>query len=570
MSLYFKLKELLFPPESGYQNFVPQFRLEGRSRNAMDETSLEMRTADPLWMLGRQWQFGEFRGEDNGSPIQVVANYRKEPLPYYSFPGDNRRRALGNIPLEAGVEAIPVVPGDLRSKVRIGQKFEALIREQFSDAIAQRYIGLLRQELFLRADGPMDEKSRRYYHLMKGQVVDGGQLWRLIQDHKFPFGDFQDLDEATDKLKRWYNDLFLDTGTGSSWQAPQLLHRFEVHGEQDIDLQAPDYQSGHLDWYSFDRAGIGISPAETAQNSQAFMPVNVSFAAMPDKRLFAFEDSQLDLAGMEVEPTDLMRLMIIDFSLVSGSDWFIVPLEMELGEICWINHVEVKDVFGVSTIIENSDGQFLGDNPLNVWDNFKVRDRPVSTFDARDHFLYLVPATTFRQESRPIEELLFLRDEYANMVWAVERTLRNEMGTPESGYELHLELNGPFAREENEAYSSNNMPKFRLASPVPTNWIPYLPFHLKGSNREIELKRAVMMRNDDKNDPVDILPISWLAGEDLKAIREEAIPRAGVRVQLTRQRVRWTNGETYVWLGRKVSTGRGEGSSGLTFDQLLS
>ena len=30
------------------------------------DTSLQARIYDPLWLLPRQWQFGEFEGEDNG------------------------------------------------------------------------------------------------------------------------------------------------------------------------------------------------------------------------------------------------------------------------------------------------------------------------------------------------------------------------------------------------------------------------------------------------------------------------------------------------------------------------
>jgi hypothetical protein len=104
---------------------------------------------------------------------------------------------------------------------------------------------------------------------------------------------------------------------------------------------------------------------------------------------------------------------------------------------------------------------------------------------------------------------------------------------------------------------------------VPTNWIPYLPFHAGPDGADIELRRAMMMRNESAIDPEDIHPISRLARKDVPAIREEAVPRAGVRLQLTRQRARWTDGSTCIWLGRKVLTGRGEGSSGLTFDQLL-
>ena len=78
MSFYFKLKEAF--EKKGVpdmQAFIPQFRLEGRARDADNDDSLAMRTADPLWMLGRQWQFGEFEGEDNGSPIGAMANYYK-------------------------------------------------------------------------------------------------------------------------------------------------------------------------------------------------------------------------------------------------------------------------------------------------------------------------------------------------------------------------------------------------------------------------------------------------------------------------------------------------------------
>ena len=51
-------------------------RLEPRSRNAEMSASLQARVYDPLWLLARQWQLGEFQGEDNGSP--VVASWRAE------------------------------------------------------------------------------------------------------------------------------------------------------------------------------------------------------------------------------------------------------------------------------------------------------------------------------------------------------------------------------------------------------------------------------------------------------------------------------------------------------------
>lgn len=570
MSLYYKLKNNFYTSEERkHLAFIPQFRLECRTRDAENTDSLAMRIADPLWMLGRQWQFGEFKGEDNGSPIGVKANYRKEKPTKYALL-DQQQRAIDKVPLELRVEAMEVRPTDLKSKVRIGQKFESLIEAAFTETDANKYIESFRTLFPLtHSEEQLDEKSERYFHLMQGAVIDGGTIWTSIQNNSFPTNGISEFNTIITQLKSWYHTLFVSNHKASAWNAKQLIHQFSVHGEG-IELNAPDYQSGHLDWYSFDTAAINVQIKKETQNSESFIPVNVSFAAMPEKRLFAFEDSKLDLSGMEVETSDLVRLMIIDFSLVSGTDWFMIPLEMEVGELCWINYVEVTDVFGVTTKISHD--PYLSKDPLKTWDVFKIRNQLVDTFRPKEHFLYLAPTTTFSQESPPLEDVLFLRDEYANMAWGIEKTICNAKGNPQNGFDLHLELNGPFLQTEEEltenGADANPLARFRLASPVPTNWIPYLPFRINNNETDIELRQAVMMRNEKDEVPKDIVPISRLVKEDLSAIREEAIPRAGKRIQLTKQRIRWIDGKTYIWLGRKVKAGRGEGSSGLAFDQL--
>jgi hypothetical protein len=52
-------------------------------------------------------------------------------------------------------------------------------------------------------------------------------------------------------------------------------------------------------------------------------------------------------------------------------------------------------------------------------------------------------------------------------------------------------------------------------------------------------------------------------------LNEEEVPRAGKIVTRSWQRARWLNGATFLWLGRAVITGKGEGSSGLAFDQVV-
>jgi hypothetical protein len=52
-------------------------------------------------------------------------------------------------------------------------------------------------------------------------------------------------------------------------------------------------------------------------------------------------------------------------------------------------------------------------------------------------------------------------------------------------------------------------------------------------------------------------------------MHEEEVSKAGIEVTRTYQRVRWWDGQIYIWLGRRKKTGRGQGSSGLEFDRIV-
>ena len=52
-------------------------------------------------------------------------------------------------------------------------------------------------------------------------------------------------------------------------------------------------------------------------------------------------------------------------------------------------------------------------------------------------------------------------------------------------------------------------------------------------------------------------------------VEEEEVPRAGARLRQSFQRTRWYGGRVFTWLGVRKGTGRGEGASGLAFDQLI-
>jgi hypothetical protein len=175
-----------------------------------------------------------------------------------------------------------------------------------------------------------------------------------------------------------------------------------------------------------------------------------------------------------------------------------------------------------------------------------------------------------------------VRDEMANMVWGIElrvplasgRTLRGA----EAAYQtlaLYRRLLGAGTEAPVEPAASI---RYQVMNTVPENWIPFVPVHVPGSNRQIQLQRAAMPRilEGDPDPPAKVRPRTILLREGLDRtpaepyfVHEEEVPRTGVRVAQAYQRTRWRDGRVVVWLGADKSTGRGEGSSGLAFDRLV-
>ena len=75
------LTERLFPSVTMWN------RLEGRPRTQDFQRALQAEVRDALWMLSRQWQLGEFRGSDAGSPVFAKVRVDSSTLTRYR-PGD--------------------------------------------------------------------------------------------------------------------------------------------------------------------------------------------------------------------------------------------------------------------------------------------------------------------------------------------------------------------------------------------------------------------------------------------------------------------------------------------------
>jgi hypothetical protein len=184
---------------------------------------------------------------------------------------------------------------------------------------------------------------------------------------------------------------------------------------------------------------------------------------------------------------------------------------------------------------------------------------------------------------RPTEGVQFVRDEVANLVWAVETTVQLPDGSSlrgrEAATELHRRYQGaldatpPAAplRPPNDAAI-----RYRLMTPVGENWIPFIPVHIPDDTREIQLRRASMPRLliGATGTPEKIRPRTAVLrpGPDATVppsydVYEEEISRTGEVLTCSWQRTRWTGGRVCTWLGLERRPGRGEASSGLGFDR---
>ena len=227
MSLYLHLQSMLFPPQGEQRSFIPQFRLEGIPKDAEGDESLAMRIADPLWMLGRQWQFGEFLAEENGSPICVKARYKKQKINHLGSTLANLdQRDISKFPLEYCIENLPQRELNLRQKVQAGQYLEQLIHN-FQKTSPIQLIEDLRQNFPLEkpSDALWDEATKVFFSIMKGEVIDGEKVYYHLKEQDAQTSTYG---QAWTEYSFWYQKTFgiLPEVEKNYWHSEQLVHKF--------------------------------------------------------------------------------------------------------------------------------------------------------------------------------------------------------------------------------------------------------------------------------------------------------------------------------------------------------
>lgn len=154
--------------------------------------SLRAEIRDPLWMLSRQWQVNEFRGEDAGSParadisVEHDAVARIESAPDVDRPAASGPRDYEGGPLEAAVEREPVHgeeqgPGTRRA-VEAGLHFLRLLSvEGFRDGDSTYAAEDFPDALHVDAlESALPDADRRFVGLVDDRALDGAAVYDTL------------------------------------------------------------------------------------------------------------------------------------------------------------------------------------------------------------------------------------------------------------------------------------------------------------------------------------------------------------------------------------------------------
>jgi hypothetical protein len=565
-------------------------RLEPRCRNDDMNEAVHARIYDPLWMLARQWQAAEFQGEDTGSP--VLARWRADSAPitrYYAgaIQRDTNisapRYDAKSMPLEALVERQPLrrptSAGSLRLAVESGMHFLRMLDAQ---PMSRSYGSDFLSNFALRPPtdverASVDAETLSYWTLMATRALDGRRLVAAFRDasgKRVPIpaslpvaaGDKAEVDSTINAWLAQHDTLFAlpQSNAPDAWNPERLEYAFSIAGapgNEEIPLTAAQYAEGHLDWHSVDydpEINLGAA-ADKATTSlvRTVIPAPVTFRGAPAQRFWEMEDAAIDYGLLPAGPGDLPHLMLSEFATGFGNEWYVIPLDLDVGTLTKTRSLVITDSFGVQTLISPVNDP---SKPRTGWSMFELsgigrKDTPALL--ARSNLFFLAPCLLKTIDSRPLEEVLFMRDEMANMAWAVEHVVQ---GAIENRLEPAAVRDAP----QTTLPTPTGLPQYRLATDVPVNWTPLLPQRV-ADPPSLRLVRAAMLAPDGSN------VIRHAQGELLNAaaklaLFDEEVPREGVKVTRQFERTRWLGGSTLLWIGLRKQVGRGEGSSALRFD----
>ena len=605
-------------------------RVEPRARKADFGTALSFEVHDPLWMLTRQWQFGRFKGNDCGSAIMTKIKTSRRRLDSLSLKGnqENKREYSTDTPMEYDVEkrnrsitsfvriesavhfkkmvkqALLRMEGTKTMPATSKKLYEGLVKSLTNQFPLDPFIPFTREDEKTVETLKIEQNAnlKRLYATYGKRIFDGYKIYNSSPSEYSSY-IIKWLPDVLVEYKKWFAGKYfpIDNEEDNCWNEQKLGYEVSM-GENGNIYEAEDYHTGTLSWYSFDgKEQAEKSNARRVEKEKketkmlSYLPVPANYPCAPSKFLWQFEGAHVQFGNHENNDFSLLaNAVVMQYTSMYGNDWMITPIEAEAGTILDVEGIIVTDTFGERIFINRSAEE--NDNKSNDvafidrWSLFGTTKTDAyapenSDFTSMRGLLF--PPTLPRcEEGKPIEEVQFLRDEMANMLWGVETVMDDGCGGILSGNDLSKavlsvvdEQKDDFAGPE-EGYEYS----FLVQNRVPINWIPFIPQKISGEIRDIRFRRGKMpIYYNGKYNAVrpstELLRIREEVGVDNKGkpitkiaprfINEEEVTGYGVKLVLTAQRTRWFLGKSFNWIGAKKVISQYQANSGLMFDELI-
>ena len=517
------------------------------------EEGVAARVYDPLWLVARQWQLGELRGSNGGSPIRVDVSRQLSPIVAVRRGTESVPFAADGPALESLVELEAVVQGgDVRLRARGGQYFlDLLVAHNLTSYAA-------RASTDLSFVGDEDELAAPLVSRLRGRLPDAARLHDELSNQPPTLSQRLGVSvahgpafaEVTGAWLEWYQQR-AGFVRGNTWVAERMEYAFqlEIAGPDGTHLlEAPDFDGGHLDWDAFrrHRPSAPSSPAGRPPTTTVHVPTLVKFPGSPARRFWQLEDSQIDLAAIEAGPGDVGRVILVEFALLWGNDWFAVPIPTPTGGLLTISSLVATDTFGVPTAIRS----YSDVAPDPAFQLFRL------TSDATDGMqdaLFIAPGPTGTAVSSPVEEVALVRDEGGNVAWGVERVVPTSVGRPSVAARPVL---NPTPSASGQQSKLEYLPMTRVIE----GWFPLVPTRRQDGARMLTRAEFVVDENKTHTAPRGVV----LSG--LFAIVDAELPREGVVIRRRWKVARTQTGRLQLWSVRERQPAAGEVASGLIFD----
>ena len=452
--------------------------------------------ADPLWLLGRQWQLGEHQGEDASSPVAVeIATHTTQIRPVDGQPDLDP----ANVPAEAIIESEPFdwwTPG---RRVRIGRAVAAAAQ---AGGVTLPDDGALRL-----ANLPVP------YDTLDGSGPDGRTLWRRRA--------------ALNLREEWFGDPGPPRREPVDlWDPAELSYRATLPAGS-ASLVVDRHDGGDLDWFSADATAPVATggPAAIVRTT----PGRLNYPSAPLPRWWQIENSKVSIGGAAPDRASLATLVLIDLIVNHSDDWFVFGVPARAGEIVTFTTAAAIDSFGDRWPLA----------PPDDWSLFRTRG-----LDPRSLVLWATARTPL--VGPVLDEVVIGIDEDANLVWAVEQILAGRtLPTPPAA--AGAPSHGDTSVRQTFSYLA--------MTPIPPHWHPYVVEDVDNRRRFVQGRAA-----DLSGPTATLLPppVSDLLvdpnggnGRPIHQLEPAAIPTDGLRVERRAMLARTTSGEPVLWTQRR-------------------